>query len=122
MGWCLSLKRYGKGDLTIYRDTPGNNWNYPFVQFTGGPYNLMEWYWWEKILGGVLDAYQYAGNAQALTVATKMGDYIHPDFNRDVPSILRDDPPPSLHLLEHRRSIMSQRKVRRTDCLRSRCS
>ena len=34
------------------------------------------WYTMHKILAGLLDAYTLAGNAQALSVAEKLGDWV----------------------------------------------
>jgi len=62
----------------FYATNPPTAGSYWYLVFPGQRNHQMQWYWWEKILGGLLDAYRYAGNAQALTVATRNAGYVLP--------------------------------------------
>ncbi|MGQ4365050.1 glycoside hydrolase family 127 protein [Streptomyces sp. SAS_272] len=67
---------------------PGYLAAYPETQFillesyTTYPTIWAPYYTCHKIMRGLLDAYTLAGNAQALTIASKMGDWVHSRLGR----------------------------------------
>ena len=48
-----------------------------FATYGGNPGIWAPYYTLHKILAGLIDAYQHAGNTQALDIATKIGDWVH---------------------------------------------
>jgi DUF1680 family protein len=48
-----------------------------FATYGGNPGIWAPYYTLHKILAGLIDAHQHTGNAQALDVATKIGDWVH---------------------------------------------
>ena len=46
---------------TFHATNPPTVGSYWYLVFPGQSNYQMQWYWWEKILGGLLDAFQIAG-------------------------------------------------------------
>jgi DUF1680 family protein len=64
------------GFLSAYPETPFIRLE-EFAAYGGNPGIWAPYYTLHKILAGLIDAHQHAGNQQALDIAAKIGDWVH---------------------------------------------